>query len=591
MTDWVTTAREWVSIDPNPTTKAEIQGFIDANDTEELQKRFQKRIIFGTAGLRAKMQGGPAFMNQLVVLQTSQGMAEYLSSVVAKEDRKIVVGFDHRHNSRAFACSAIAVFKQAGFTVYAFPEQVGTPFVPFAVGHFKCCAGVMITASHNPKADNGFKVYGSNTCQIIPPLDDHISDAIQKNLKPWTSYELTDKAFEGTIDCLEEIQTAYTKAVIEQCLLGLSTINKDAPPLRAVYTPMHGVGCKYVEALFDKTAVACTLLPTPSQKDPDPEFPTVSFPNPEEKGALDEACKYADEQGVSLVLANDPDADRLAVAAKKKEGGWHVLTGNEIALLFTFWAWKHYKKNDKKRPFVVASTVSSKILQTMGRKEGFDFYDTLTGFKWIGNKAYDVSQVGGDFLFGYEVEIGFMIGLMSLDKDGMRTAITFSLMAQWLSQQGTDVIATLTDLYTKYGYHHMVNKYFFCYNPDNMRACFAAMQERYKAGLPFTIEAKDGTKYTVQNVRDLQTGFDSSTADKKAALPVDAKACMITFSCDDGSWFTARGSGTEPKVKYYTEVVAPTKEEAGVASAKFTETVLAEFMQAEKYGFEAPQVK
>eukprot|EP00906_Rhabdomonas_costata_P004216 RCo006278 len=625
-------AAEWVAMDPCAETRKEVEALLERDDQAELHSGFARRITFGTAGLRAKVAAGPAFMNELVVLQTAQGLAKFLQesfSAESLQSRGIVIGHDHRRSSHRFAVVSAAVMLQAGLRVLLMGEPLPTPFVPWGVRHTHALAGVMVTASHNPKEDNGYKVYWRNTAQIVSPMDRQIQKLILENLTPWTAYDLSEAAVvPRTFDCTDSVLKSYFSSARLQCCLvkpkdlprrsvaaylAAATGEDDEeepedpegkPPqpvfpdcgLRVAYTAMHGVGTVHAQRIWSTFRLPGELSLVRSQCAPDPDFSTVPFPNPEEAGALRLACEHADRNACSLVFATDPDADRFACAVKDGDPpGWRVLSGNDIALLMADWIWQHYSAEEtdpgrRSKAVMLASTVSSKVLKRMAEKEGFLFVETLTGFKWLGNRAAELIAQGHDFLFAYEVEIGYAIGEMTHDKDGIRTLGAFAQLAFSLASQQITLLQRLAALYERYGHHKMLNSYFFSPTPEAMAAVFAHVRGLFRADAsfaPFTIGAS-GRSFTVTHVRDLTQGFDSGTADHKPVLPVDPSTHMLTFTFEDGSVCTLRGSGTEPKLKYYIETVSSCEKDAEKALGELAVAVVENLLRPSDFQLTAP---
>ena len=342
-------------------------------------------------------------------------------------------------------------------------------------------------------------------------------------------------------------------------------------PGNVLYTPMHGVGTLFVQLAMQAMSLPEFYL-VAEQTEPDPEFPTVAFPNPEEgKAALQIATETADKQGISLILANDPDADRLAVA-EKTEGKWHVFSGNELGALFAWWALKNYKynnnsnknnKRDLSTVYMISTAVSSQLLRSMSLNEGFKFAETLTGFKWMGNKYLELTAAGNTVIFVYEEAIGFMYGGIVYDKDGISAAVAIREMASWLYNKDCTLRDQLCDIYETYGYHLTVTSYYLCYSPDTVLSIFTTLR---RDGLYPT----SCGPYKVLNVRDVTVGFDSSRGDKKCILPLTPNSQMITFYLDNMCTVTLRTSGTEPKIKYYGEII----ESPGVVSKEKLNEVL-----------------
>ncbi|KAI5968948.1 hypothetical protein KGF57_000063 [Candida theae] len=576
-------AKSWVSIDPNEETRAEISNLLKDNQYDKLQRKLYPRIAFGTAGLRSSMESGFAHMNDVTVLQASQGLVEYLSTKFPNPS--IVVGYDHRFHSQRFAEILASVALLKGFTVYylgsvdnfsseslkfyngvfknnhhSCREYVHTPLVPFAIDHLHASGGVMITASHNPANDNGYKVYYANGCQIIPPQDADIAESIENNLRPcgddvWHIIEnFEDGLKRDKLKLVKpEIVEAYVASVKDK-LVKEARLDFDF-----VYTPMHGVGLEIFEKcirLFNTKNYSVVE----EQSKPDPSFRTVKFPNPEEKGALDLAIAQAQSTGSKLVIASDPDADRFSVAIVDKQGKFKQLTGNEIGFLFAMYVIENLDRAKISNTYLLNSTVSSQVLKSMAEIDGFNFIDTLTGFKWIGNKAIDLENEGHYVPFGYEEAIGFMFNLVH-DKDGISAAVVFlQLYQQWFSKGDVSVVDKLEQGYKKYGWYKDLNGYYRLSDVSLTPKIFESVRNSYSShDYPQTIG-----NFKVTYWRDLTVGFDSSTPDDhKPILPVDPHSQMITAVLapfekprndqDLSVRFTCRGSGTEPKLKVYIE--------------------------------------
>lgn len=410
---------EWLKWDKNEKTCEIIQNMVKENQRKELAKILLKRLTFGTAGLRGKMTAGYACMNDLVIIQTGQGFLKHLESKDKQllSTNGIVIGFDGRYNSKRWAQLTAAIFLHAGYPVKLFSDVVPTPFIPYSVKKYSTASGVMVTASHNPKDDNGYKVYAPNGAQIIPPSDSDIQKSIIANLTPMeSSWDLSILESSPLFsDPLNETLMSYVKVIGESILPEHKVINQQTG-LLFTYTAMHGVGHKYIEKVFEEIGVK--FVAVTEQKDPDPDFPTVKFPNPEEgKESLDLSFKVANENSSNIIIANDPDADRLAIAERvdPSKNEWKVFNGNELGALIGWWMLYTYKQKNPganlNNIYMISSTVSSMILRTMSKMEGFNFIDTLTGFKWIGNKALDLQREGKEVIFCFEEAIGFMCSM------------------------------------------------------------------------------------------------------------------------------------------------------------------------------------
>ncbi|CAM0141477.1 hypothetical protein VKS41_003809 [Umbelopsis sp. WA50703] len=589
-------ASEWLRLDQNPETRAQIAALADKAEENlpELKEKLGSRIEFGTAGLRARMEAGFSRMNDLTVIQASQGLAKYvLEHVRDAKDKGLVIGHDHRHHSQTFARLTAAVFISLGFKVWFFRQLVHTPLVPYTVKKLGGAVGIMITASHNPKDDNGYKVYWENACQIIPPHDSGIAALIEKNLEPWIWDEKLaiesplsqDPAKEGVIDSyFEELR-------------GLSAFRSDneASDLKFVYTAMHGVGTPFAKKSFEMFGLK-PFIPVSRQVEPDPDFPTVAFPNPEEgKGALALAIECAEENNARIILANDPDADRLAIAEKQPSGEWIVFTGNQIGTILGSATLERLKLAGEATDKVamLASTVSSKFLAKLAEANGFLFEETLTGFKWIGNRAQELENQGYNAIFAFEEAIGFTVGKVVRDKDGVSALGFFAEWAVQLYNRGQTAYGYLQSLYEQYGFFVTNNSYFICRNPQTIRDIFFRI--RYGSN---AVKSQDGKypyklqypetigKYKVTGIRDLTVGYDSDTKDNQPTLPVSSSSEMITFKLDNGCVFTIRTSGTEPKIKYYCELAGASAEEAANDLKVVVDAIGNGLMEAQKNNLE-----
>ncbi|XP_076873514.1 phosphopentomutase [Brachyhypopomus gauderio] len=558
--------KQWLEFDKNPKTALLIRDMVKDKAIEELRKCFGPRMEFGTAGLRAAMGPGVSRMNDLTIIQTTQGFCRYLErSFTDLKERGVVIGFDARRHtasggsSERFASLAAAVFISRGVPVHLFSVFTPTPYVPFTVSHLGLCAGIMVTASHNPKQDNGYKVYWENGAQIIPPHDKGIAEAIEEDLQPWAESWDTESASQSPLikDPYQDIHREYLQTIQQLCLH--RDLNKQSE-VKIVHTSVHGVGHVFVQAAFK----AFDLRPpyaVEEQKDPDPEFPTVEYPNPEEgAGVLNLSFALADKEGASVVLANDPDADRLAVAEKQPSGEWKVFSGNELGALLGWWLFQCWKRGQQqgapetsvKDVYMLASTVSSKILRAIALKEGFHFEETLTGFKWMGNRARQLLDQGKTVLFAFEEAIGYMCSPAVLDKDGVSAAAIAGEMVSYLASRNTSLSQQLRAVYDQYGHHITKNSYFICHEQETIRRLFERLRN-CGGEKSYPTECRG---FPISGVRDLTTGYDSSQADHQAILPTSKTSQMITFTFANGGVATLRTSGTEPKIKYYTELCA-----------------------------------
>ncbi|XP_067949214.1 phosphopentomutase-like [Watersipora subatra] len=576
---------EWMLLDRNETTRAEVHKLVTDGNASELEKRFLQRIAFGTAGLRAKMAAGFTMMNDVVVIQTAQGLSSYLLKVLPEVKQKgVVVGFDGRHNSNRWGHFTAAAMLRKDIPVHLFADVVPTPYVAFAVKHLNACCGVVVTASHNPKDDNGYKVYWNRGAQIVPPLDEAISEHIIANC------QLDDASWDISKVLSHPLRMDPTADIDKAYFAELSSYvhykeQNSTTDIQMVYTALHGVGWRCVQMAVELFGFK-PCIPVKEQADPDPDFPTVPFPNPEEgKSALSLAMKTAEENNVQLVIANDPDADRMCFAEKNASSGeWKIFNGNEIGTLLCWWCWHCFKlKNPEETGqsvYTLSSTVSSKICRTIAETEGFNFVETLTGFKWMGNKAIDLEEQGKTILFSFEEAIGFMVGNLNYDKDGISALGMLYELAAYLHREGKQLHEQLGIIFEKYGHHISLNSYYFCHDKETILKIFERM--RSFDGEPSTYPKEFGG-VKVKYVRDLTAGYDNEQPDNNPILPVSSASQMITLTFDNNVVMTIRTSGTEPKIKYYSEIQGKglSEEEAKDVLTNLVHAVVEELLQPE----------
>ena len=528
MTDVLDEARAWLADDPDPDTRAELAELIeraDADDTAalaELGDRFAGRLEFGTAGLRGALGAGPNRMNRAVVIRAAAGLVAYLR---AHGGSSAVVGYDARYKSDQFAHDTCAVLVGAGMRAMVLPRPLPTPILAFAIRHFGVDAGVMVTASHNPPQDNGYKVFLGDGAQIVSPVDVEISAEIDA-VGPIRSVLLAESGWETLDDAVLDAYVARTVAVARP----------DAPrDVQIVYTPLHGCGGEVIRRVFEATGFPAPE-PVAEQDAPDPAFPTVSFPNPEEPGVIDLAMALAQRQGADLVIANDPDADRCAVAAPTP-GGWRMLTGDEVGgLLATYLI----ARDPGLTGVFACSIVSSSLLGKIAGRHGLGYAETLTGFKWI-------SRVEG-LRFGYEEALGYCVDPDAVrDKDGVSAAVLVAELAATLRSEGRSLADALDDIARGYGLHATSQ---FSVRVENLTLIATAMRQ-LRASPPTVLGGR-----AVDAVDDLADGIGGLP-------PTDG----LRFLLDAGARVIVRPSGTEPKIKCYLEVIVPV-DDGDVAAAR-----------------------
>lgn len=523
-------AEKWLAGDPDPSTAAELAGLLERNELAELADRFAGSLEFGTAGLRGVLGAGPNRMNRAVVRRTTLGLARYLKAKVPDVQRRgVVVGRDGRRMSLELAEDTARVLCAEGIPAHVFSDVVPTPVVAFATLHLKAAAAVMVTASHNPPEYNGYKVYWGNGAQIIPPHDAGIAAEIEA-AEPAAKVRLAAMD-EAKADGLwrtvpRSVEEAYLEAI-----LALRR-HPGGPSLEVVYTAMHGVGGRFVELAMKRAGVR--LHPVPEQHQPDGRFPTVRFPNPEEKGAMDLASALAEKLNAPLVIANDPDADRLAVMAREASGKLRMLTGNEVGVLMG-----HYlltQGPSVSKPLVVTTIVSSAQLGHMARALGAQYEEMLTGFKWIASRALEREADGATFVFGYEEALGYTVGTVARDKDGVGAALVFCDLASWCASRGTSVLGYLEEIQRQHGLF-VARQANFTFPGAQGQAVIQGIMAGFRKAPPSKIG-----EHAVTGAVDYQQGA--------RGLP---PSNVIAYE-GDGVRITLRPSGTEPKIKYYFEL-------------------------------------
>ena len=509
----------------------------DAAALADLQDRFQGPLQFGTAGLRGLMGLGEHRMNRATVLRATDGLVRYLiDTVPGARDRGLVVGRDGRNRSEEFQKDVAAVAVAHGMRVYWLPEPSPTPLAAFGVTHLGAAAGVVVTASHNPPAYNGYKVFWTNGAQIIPPHDTGIAAAIAtapvaKDV-PWDEFRVGDKLVVSVASLVETYLDALDSLHFAPAV--------DLAGLRIAYSSLHGVGAYLFErALLRRGDVA--LVSVPEQAEPNGDFPTVAFPNPEEPGALDLVMALAERERCDLVLVHDPDADRLGAAVRVGER-FQVLSGNEIGILLGDHILSHTDGDDR---LVVSTLVSSRQLARMAADRGVRFAETLTGFKWIANEGLRLeAQERRRFVFGYEEALGYCCGTVVRDKDGIGAGLVLAEMAAEYRAKGQTLVDALTEIRRRHGVYVSDSKSVtFANEPQRIRDAMTRLRSR-----PLEVFRPLGVKAR----HDLSTSEDPRR-----------RGNVLIFELEDGGRIAVRPSGTEPKIKLYLDIV----EEGEVDSA------------------------
>lgn len=528
--DLIARAKAWLAEDPDGETREELAKLIDNEELDELAARFAGTLQFGTAGLRGELGAGPMRMNRSVVIRAAAGLAAYLKSK-GQGDGLVVIGYDARYKSADFARDTAAVMTGAGLKATVLPRPLPTPVLAYAIRHLGAVAGVEVTASHNPPRDNGYKVYLGDGSQIVPPADAEIAAGIAA-VASLNDVPRPENGWETLGDEVLEAYLARTDAVL----------TPGSPrTARVVYTAMHGVGKDVLTAAFARAGFPPPAL-VAEQADPDPAFPTVAFPNPEEPGAMDLAFEAARAVNPDIVIANDPDADRCAVAVPDAsvEGGWRMLRGDEVGSLLA----QHLVNRGVSGVFA-ESIVSSSLLGRIAEAAGLGYEETLTGFKWI-------ARVDG-LRYGYEEALGYCVDPDGVrDKDGITAALLVAELASVLKEQGRTLLDLLDDLAVRHGLHATDQ---LSVRVEDLSVISDAMR-RLREKTPTALAGLAVTK-----AEDLTEGTEELP-------PTDGLRYYL-----EGARVIVRPSGTEPKLKCYLEVVVPvaSRDALGEARERATE--------------------
>lgn len=547
-------ARHWMAVDPDRETRKQTLELLETEDPAQLRDCFGKRLSFGTAGIRGILGPGPGRMNRLLVRQVTWGMARVLLEHVPGASRSgVVLSYDGRRLSPELAHDVASVLAGLGIPVHFLGGPHPTPLLAFSVRDLGAAAGVMITASHNPPEYNGYKLYWQNGAQIVPPIDQLVADAIEAldldDTIPWLESE--QARHQGLLqDVDSSIQSRYLSAVVEQLPHFEIPHDQDVP---IVYTPLHGVGRRLLEKLFRQRGFR-SLRVVSEQAEPDGNFPTVKFPNPEEPGALDLALALCRQEPAALLLANDPDADRLAVVLEPGSGRQRTLTGDEIGCLLADALLQGHLKQGSlpARPLVATTVVSSTWLKRIAGHYGAHCELTLTGFKWIWNESLKrEAQEGFSFVFGYEEALGYCVGPVVRDKDGISAALLFAELARQDAAAGRTLLDRMEDLERRLGLCR--TRTFSLHHPGHdgaqqMESIMDQLQKQPPAEIlgHKVIEVQDFHLGRVVNTR---TGEIRSND-----LPC---ANILAFILQDQTRIMLRPSGTEPKLKVYLEQRCP----------------------------------
>lgn len=534
----------WLTSSYDEETRAAVQKLIDEEAETELIDSFYKDLEFGTGGLRGIMGVGSNRMNKYTIGKATQGLANYLRKQFPDQDIKVAVSYDSRNNSQAFGQLVAQVFAANGIRVYLFNELRPTPMLSFAIRHFGCQSGVMLTASHNPKEYNGYKAYWSDGCQLTAPHDKNVIDEVN------AIASVKDIKFEGNTQNIvpvgEEIDQIYIDA--NKALSIHPEAVAEQKDLKIVYSSIHGTGITIVPKMLASWGFENVTVVS-EQATPDGNFPTVIYPNPEEEDAMAMATKKGEEIDADLVLATDPDADRVGIAVKNSAGQFQLLNGNQIGSLLIYYvlSTKSELKQLGQNPYIVKTIVTSNLQADIADHYGVTHYETLTGFKYIGELITELGD-SAQYLAGGEESYGYLVGDLVRDKDAPNSCAFLAEMTAYFKSQGKTVYQVLLDIYKQFG----------CYQEklisltkkgkagaEEIQAMMAGLRRNLPTALG-GVEVKEIRDYQLSQTTDMKTG-------KKTGITLP-KSDVLQFITVDGDVISARPSGTEPKIKFYCSV-------------------------------------
>ncbi|MBN1518884.1 MAG: phospho-sugar mutase [Spirochaetales bacterium] len=559
--DILARARDYLAKESDPDFRKQVEDLIAANDLKELEDRFYRDLEFGTGGLRGVIGGGYNRMNSYVVRRATQGMCDYLKASVKGKSLSACVAYDSRRYSAVFALDTALIFAANGITAYLFSALRPTPELSYAIRRLGADTGVVVTASHNPPAYNGYKAYWNDGAQVIAPHDTGIIEKVNavRDIKSMPKEEALAKGLLKIID--KEIDEPYV-AMVKSTLFRPELFARMAADVKIVYTPLHGTGALHFERVMGELGLSVATVP--EQREPDGEFPTVSYPNPEEAAALKMALDLGAQLKADVVMATDPDADRLGIAVPNAAGGFSLISGNQLGALHLDYILLSRKELGKmpKRPAAIRSIVTTGLQTRVAQAYGAESHECLTGFKWIADVMRRFEETGLDFVYATEESYGYLVETDVRDKDGISAAAMTAEMTLYWRSKGKSLLERLDELFMEHGYHEEkgINKYFE--GAEGM-TIMKGIMERYRAKQP---SAFGGVK--VARIKDIKTGKEWQAGKPESAKDLDLPSSdVIQWYLEDGTMVTVRPSGTEPKIKYYILARTPVERD-GLAGAR-----------------------
>jgi phosphoglucomutase len=537
-------ANDYLAKEKDRTFSDEVTALLLKGDEAELEDRFYKDLEFGTGGLRGVVGGGYNRMNSYVVSRATQGLCDYLKEQFGDARLSACVAHDSRRMSEEFALATALVFAANGIVAYIFPSLRPTPELSFAVRKLRCATGVVITASHNPPQYNGYKAYWNDGSQVVPPHDTGIISKVQSVQRILTMDAEKAKAAGLLVVLDSTIDDGYV-AMVKSKILRPSLFKEGADDVKIVYTPLHGTGAMLFERIMGELGLS--VFTVPEQREPDGAFPTVSFPNPEEPAALKMAIDLGVKLKADVVMATDPDADRLGIAVPAKDGGFTLVTGNQLGALHLDYILLSLTelKRMPPRPVCIKSIVTTDFQAAIAAKYKVECWECLTGFKWIADLMRKIEREGKNFVYGTEESYGHLIETEVRDKDGISAAALTAEMTLYWKSKGKSLLDRLDELYSEFGFYEEkgISKYFE--GPSGM-GIMSGIMSGYRKSQPTALGG-----IPVVRIRDLSVlaAWDASSLKKeKVDLP---ESDVLQWRLEDGTLVTVRPSGTEPKIKFY----------------------------------------
>lgn len=526
---------EWIN---NPyfdeETKKELLSI--GKNEKEIEDRFYKNLEFGTGGLRGVIGAGSNRINKYTVRRATYGLANYILNKCRNEGKKkgVVIAYDSRHKSKEFCLETAKTLAACGIKSYIFDSLRPTPQLSFAVRYLNCVAGVVITASHNPPEYNGYKVYWSDGGQVCPDIAEKIINEVNK-IKQYNTIPITSEDNELIVKLDESVDVAFIDEVKKQ-VINQDLINRVGKDLKIIYTPIHGTGNIPIRNVLNEVGFKNVYI-VKEQELPDSNFSTVEYPNPEEKAVFDIAIEMAKKDGADLIIGTDPDCDRVGVVVKDNDGEYVVLNGNQVGSLLVDYVLSNRVEEIKtmNNPTIVKTIVTSELGSKIAKSYGVGCIDTLTGFKFIGEKIHEFENSNkATFIMGYEESYGYLVGTHARDKDGVVSALLISEMASYYYDKGMSLYEGLQEVYSKYGYFKEELKSITLKGIDGM--------EQIKSIMSYfrNTEVDEIADIKVIEIKDYKNSIDD--------LP---KSDVLKFILEDGTWIAVRPSGTEPKIKFY----------------------------------------